>query len=108
MREVTQHYFVPENPGELESLVGRTVGINDRGKIALKVLYHGYEFLYQDGNRDRIIGAFIEGWEKGMVFDKKGFSVRDWFCLTYSPSSEGYEEKLKVLKLNNLWKEPTE
>lgn len=119
MIEVNIQYSVPENLEELESLVGRSVGVKTGDNFPIPMSLFGsingdYEFLQQASEGERGEEKDLDiiwGWKnlKGHV-QFQGDAVK--LCQDckrierYSPESPGYQERLKVIKENKQWREP--
>ena len=132
MREVKIHYFVPENAGELEGLVGKSVGVSQFDSITgqplptvtpmvLKTGYgkadeavsREYEFLIQaaDNSKGRlqpkrkILGYIVAS--TSLKFDQEGVLIPSKSdVVDYTPRLKVYKEVLQLLNDNNQWREP--
>ena len=130
MKEVKIHYFVPETHAELESLVGKSVGVKISGaNVAEPMIFTGkidssidkevendeYEFLRQASDREDRPFKEILGFRKSCedtFFDRDGVRISNCNIVSYKPHSRmfgdspEYKEKLQLLKYNNLWRKP--
>ena len=121
MKELNIHYFVPENEGELEQLVGKSVGVIDTGNphlgtipMTLHKRYERYEFIVQDMRdaRSRIPVERILGYEpSSMEFNEDGIRIDLTCCeeryYTFASSISDYQKRLQLLKQNSQWRQPT-
>lgn len=113
MKEINLHYYVPENESELETLIGKPVGIifpsqvNAQSMTYSGIYYKEYEFLeYLSENfRDNPI---IVGWRNPKRFTKftdHGIKLSSFFLYPiqyfYETDQETFKEKLSILLSNN-------
>lgn len=125
MEEVNIHYFVPGSEKELESLVGKPVGVRVTSANSPQPMpYSGvfneeHEFLQQavDSNYlGEVPLKRIQGWrslQEHTEFQTSGTQKKRGVKLCsccrrierYNPDSKGYAQRLDYLKQNNLWVE---
>lgn len=113
MKEINLHYYIPENESELETLVGKPIGIifppqnNVQSMIYSGIYCKEYEFLESSSKnfRDNII---ITGWRNPKKFTKftyNGIELSSLFVYPmqyfYETNQETFNEKLSILLSNN-------
>ncbi len=117
MREI----FIPENRRELESLVGKLVGLNDNDKIFsidvysyFRVYNKVHEFIRQKQNfndytnrfypSNNIHGILIN--DENLDFTDSGVVVELRLHTIYNKQDRDYRERLEFLKEHYLWEDP--
>lgn len=113
MKEINLHYYIPENESELETLVGKSVGIifpsHDN---AQPIIYSGaygkeYEFLEPLSENFRN-NPIITVWRNSRRFTKftdRGIKLSSLFLYPtqyfYESDQETFKEKLNLLISND-------
>lgn len=113
MKEINLHYYIPENESELETLVGKPVGVvlpsQDNAQLMTYSGIYGkeHEFL-EPLSKNFQNNLIIIGWRNPMRFTKfnyKGIKLSSLFLYPmqyfYESDQETFKEKLSLLISNN-------